>query len=349
MKKIIIICFAWAAVLAGCKKITVDFTFSPAEPKAGETVSFTNNSSAGEKWAWAFGDNATSMSKNPKKIYKKAGEYKVTLMVDSAKHQTRSKIITIYDTIPTFICSTDSILHYHDVTLKANIYNPFKYELTYEWILPKNCIIQYGDLNSSSIVVYFTEKGEYNVQLKITQNNKQYEISKQLSVHQTKAPAIVMRKTDKTVMRQRMINDRMEEVTSATSEDVYLIEQTNDTAITFNGKTFYASQMANMIPGFEDMQIQHMQIDGMQMKWYVTTPKGLCVANFDGSFITHIDKTATGALYVDNERNRIYWANTEGVWAMVLVKSKNNQFTTNPINYNQLKDVDLITVNNKLQ
>ncbi|MBO7258028.1 MAG: PKD domain-containing protein, partial [Alphaproteobacteria bacterium] len=62
-------------LLIGCKKVTVDFTYSPAEPKAGETVSFTNLSSAGETWAWSFGDHSTSLSKIPSKIYKKAGTY----------------------------------------------------------------------------------------------------------------------------------------------------------------------------------------------------------------------------------------------------------------------------------
>ena len=72
-KKPIILFAASMLMLIGCKKVTVDFTYSPAEPKAGETVSFTNLSSAGETWAWTFGDNTTSLSKNPSKIYKKAG------------------------------------------------------------------------------------------------------------------------------------------------------------------------------------------------------------------------------------------------------------------------------------
>ena len=113
-------------LIVGCKKIDVDFSYSPTDPKAGETIKFTNNSSAGESWAWTFGDNSTSMSKNPSKVYKKPGEYMVTLMVDSTKHFTHSKLITVYDTIPTFVASSDSILYFHDVTLKANIYNPFK-------------------------------------------------------------------------------------------------------------------------------------------------------------------------------------------------------------------------------
>lgn len=348
-KKQIILCVASFLILVGCKKITVDFTYSPAEPKAGETVTFTNNSSAGEKWAWSFGDNATSLTKSPKKIYKKPGTYMVTLMVDSAKNQTRSKQITVYDTIPTYTCSSDSILHYHDVTFMTNIYNPFSYELTYQWTLPENCILVHGDSTSRNIVVYFTEAGEYTIKLFINQNNKPYNVSKTWSVHNTKAPAIVMRKTDKTVVRQRMINDRIEQVTQATSEDVYRIEQKNDTTVRFNEETFYAGQMSTLVPGFAGMTINHVQIDAMAQKWYITTSDGLFVANFDGSNIESIDPTATGAIHVDASRNRLYWASNTGVYAMALIKSKNNKFTTSPIEYNNLGNVDLITVNNKLQ
>ena len=349
MKKISIISLALVLTLVGCKKINIDFTYSPANPKAGQVVSFTNNSSAGENWLWTFGDNATSMSKSPNKIYKKPGDYVVTLMVDSAKHQTRSKVITVHDTMPTFVASTDSILHYQDVTFKANIYNPFNYALTYQWILPDNCIIQAGTLTSSAITVYFTSVGKVDIQLHITQKETKHEILHSFIVHQSKAPAIVMRKTDKTVYRQRMISERLEQVTQATSEDVYLIEQTCDTMVTFNGTTFYASQMHNAVIGFAGMTIHHMQIDAMAQKWYITTPNGLFVANMNGQYMTPIDANATGALHIDANRNRIYWATNTGLFAMPLVKSKNNQFTTQPMQCNNLDNIDLITVNNTPQ
>ncbi len=35
-------------LIVGCKKIDVDFSYSPTDPKAGEMIKFTNNSSAGE-------------------------------------------------------------------------------------------------------------------------------------------------------------------------------------------------------------------------------------------------------------------------------------------------------------
>ena len=71
MNKKIISCIICVLLMIGCKRVNVDFTYSPASPKAGETVVFTNLSSAGENWAWSFGDNSTSLTKNPNKIYKK--------------------------------------------------------------------------------------------------------------------------------------------------------------------------------------------------------------------------------------------------------------------------------------
>ena len=59
------ICMAFAMIIVGCKKVDVNFTYSPSQPKAGQAVKFTNTSSAGEKWSWDFGDKS-----NMKKIKK---------------------------------------------------------------------------------------------------------------------------------------------------------------------------------------------------------------------------------------------------------------------------------------
>ena len=273
----------------------------------------------------------------------------VTLMVDSSKYQTRTQSITVYDTIPTFVSSSDSILHYQDVTFNANIYNPFNYELTYNWELPTSCKIQSGNKTTSAVTVYFTEAGNYDVQLTITQNGIEHVTTKTFKVYLTKAPAIVMCKTDYNVVRQRIINDRIEQICQATGEDVYLIEQTQDTMVVFNGNTFYASKLASRYEGFAGMDIQRIQIDAMAQKWYIKTPDGLWVANMNGSDLKNIDPQATGAMYVDDSRNRIYWASTDGLYAMPLIKSKNNEYTTTPVQYNSLDNIDLITVNNKLQ
>ena len=350
MKRSIIYLSILLTFCVGCKRVEVDFSYAPTAPRAGEVVTFTNLCTEGEEWLWTFGDNATSLAKNPKHIYKKPGTYLVTLMVDSARHNTHTKQITVYDTIPTFVCSTDSILHYQDVTFTANVYNPFNHTLTYNWILPDKCEIVSGTQDSHAITVFFTAPLQDSVQLLITQKDASYDIKKAVKVHLTKAPAIVMCKTDHTIIRQRLINDRIEQPTTVTtSEDLYAIEHACDTAVTFNGETFYASQLSNQIPGFANLQVQRVQLDAMAQKWYITTSDGLWVANFDGSNLVSIDSTATGAIYVDANRNRLYWASNTGTHAMPLIKSKNNRFTTTPVPYNSLGNIDLITVNNTPQ
>ena len=152
MNKYMMICFALAIMIVGCKKVEVDFTFSPTEPKAGQLVKFSNHSSEGEDWSWDFGDKTTSVLKNPHHTFTKPGTYTVTLMVDSAKYNTYSRTITVYDTVPSFVASTDSICHYTDVVLTANVYNPYGYKLTYAWDLPENCVITSGTLTDKVVV-----------------------------------------------------------------------------------------------------------------------------------------------------------------------------------------------------
>ena len=349
MKKIIMILMAFAMTIVGCKKVDVNFTFSPTEPRAGELVKFSNSSSAGESWNWDFGDNTSSVLKNPSHTFKKPGTYVVSLMVDSAKYNTCSHVVTVYDTVPTFVASTDSICHYTEVVLSANVYNPFSYKLTYEWTLPEGCVLVTGSLNSRSITVYFKEFSKSatdtkSVALTITQKDQTYNISRDLRIYETKAPAIVMELTNHTVMRQRMINPYLEDPIAADGEDVHMLELSSDTAVTFNGVTFYASKMQDIFP---DMTIKRLQIDAMAQKWYITTSEGLFVANFGGQNIVSIDKDATGGIFVDAVRNSLYWATNSGLKAMPLIKSINNQFATIPELYNSISDIDRIVVNNK--
>ena len=59
--------------LVACNRESYDFSYSPANPRAGETVTFTNLSTDGDEWAWEFGDIATSSLKSPTHIYKRPG------------------------------------------------------------------------------------------------------------------------------------------------------------------------------------------------------------------------------------------------------------------------------------
>ena len=102
----------------------MDFTFSPTAPRAGETVRFTNLSSSGEEWEWSFGDGATSTLKSPGHTYKRPGSYLVVLKVDKKNSLRETKEITVYDTIPTFVCEDSVFYIYEDYAFTANVYNP---------------------------------------------------------------------------------------------------------------------------------------------------------------------------------------------------------------------------------
>lgn len=77
---------------------TAGFTYSPANPDEGESVTFTDESTDSdgtiEAWSWAFGDGATSVAQNPTHTYEDDGTYEVCLTVtdddgatDSACHE----------------------------------------------------------------------------------------------------------------------------------------------------------------------------------------------------------------------------------------------------------------------
>lgn len=56
------------------------FTFSPASPTVGQTVTFTDASTnTPTSWAWNFGDSSTSTSQNPTHAYASAGTFTVSL------------------------------------------------------------------------------------------------------------------------------------------------------------------------------------------------------------------------------------------------------------------------------
>ena len=68
---------------------TAGFEVSPAEPKAGQGVSFTDTSTDSDgrvvSWSWDFGDGSTSNEAEPVHVYSSPGNYTVTLTVRDDK------------------------------------------------------------------------------------------------------------------------------------------------------------------------------------------------------------------------------------------------------------------------
>ncbi len=77
--------------------LTPGFSYSPANPEAGELIQFQDLTSGNPSaWNWNFGDGSTSNLQNPTHTYNNAGTYTVTLQVSNGDYtRTVSKTITV--------------------------------------------------------------------------------------------------------------------------------------------------------------------------------------------------------------------------------------------------------------
>ena len=78
--------------------LTASFTFSPANPQVGQTVSFTGSASGGTSpytYSWTFGDGGIGSGSSVTHSYQAAGSYNVVLGVTDAAGQTASSTQTV--------------------------------------------------------------------------------------------------------------------------------------------------------------------------------------------------------------------------------------------------------------
>lgn len=325
--------------LMACNRISVDFTYSPDQPRAGQAVTFTNKASDGEKWNWTFGDGSTSTSKSPSHTYKQPGTYTVILQVDEKSSLTRTRDITIYDTIPNFSCSDSIIKVFEDVTFTALVYNPYGYTISYEWTIGSNRLYtQLSETNTAATYkVYFNQAGEgkESVQLRVVVNGDTTIVKHDYEIADVATKAVLMR-GDKDYA-QRIFGTRSEPAhTTTNTEQVAQIDAAQDTMQVFNDSTFTLSRLATTFPGIKGFRIANRKI------YYRTD--GLYVANINGANKVQIDPLATAAICVDVVDNRLYWAVADSVRYMPLVGTENNRFTTTPTTLNTLQGVTRIAI-----
>lgn len=339
MKRNYILLLIGCALMA-CNKTTIDFTYSPDAPRAGQSVSFSNQASDGEKWAWSFGDGSTSTSKSPVHTYRQPGTYTVILKVDDKSSLTRTRDITVYDTIPNFTCSAgDTIAIYRDVTFTALVYNPYKYALSYEWTIGSNRLYtQLSETNTESTYrVYFeqTSSNKEVVRLKVVLNGDTTVVEHEYVICNTPATAVLLRGGQD--YRQRIFGTRAEnpELMSY-AEGKALLDAAQDTMQVFNDSTFTIQALRTTFPDIEGFRIANRKL------YY--RAGGLYVANINGTNSVCIEPQPTQALCVDIVDNRIYWAVQDSVRYMPLVGSENNQFTTIPTTLNTLSGIRKITI-----
>ena len=314
--------------LIACKKYSVDFSYSPTAPRAGEAVQFSNLSSLGEEWAWSFGDGASSTIKSPTHTFKQPGTYRVVLKVDKKASCTKTKEITIYDTIPTYSCEDSVLCGYKDFMFRALVYNPGNYTVAYEWRVNDSVV---GD--ASTLTMCFTQPEEsLRLSLKVTMPDKETISEKTWRIYDRETNSVLLR-TNGGDYRQRIFGDRAEAAlldASATE----LLDEEIDTAQLYNGHLFTLSDVRSVFPDILGFKIASRKI------YYRLD--GLWVANIDGSNPVQIDAEECSAMTLDTKDSRIYWANADGVWYMPFVGSDNNQFVTVPEQLNEMTDVTKI-------
>ena len=317
--------------LIACKKNDVNFTYSPTEPRAGEKVQFTNQSSSGEEWEWSFGDGSTATIKSPSHTYKQPGTYRVMLKVDKKNAWTATKELTVYDTVPTFTASDSVFYIYKDYTFTANVYNPYNYGVEYWWLGYES--------DKSTLTTYFTHPEETTIALIIVLNGDTTLVVKSFDIRYRPTNSVLMR-TDEADYRQRIFGERSDEPKPDETATT-LLDMEEDTLQEYNGHLFTLSEIREVFPEVKGFHIANRKI------YY--RADGLWVANIDGANIVQIDDSECTAMTLDVRDSRIYWANGEGVWYMPFVGSDNNKFVTVPVQLNEIKNVVKLAADNEVK
>ena len=89
------------SMVLSCERLPKpDFSYSSvANPEAGDTIWFSNESSHSKRFEWDFGDGGTSKLENPINIYQEAGIYLIKLTAyNESGNSFNSQSVTIFET-----------------------------------------------------------------------------------------------------------------------------------------------------------------------------------------------------------------------------------------------------------
>lgn len=309
---------------------------SPTNPRAGETVTFTNTSTGGSTWIWRFGDAMVSSSRSTTHIYRAPGTYVVTLKADSVKNRIASHTITVRDTTPTFASDYENkdITLFNDVTFTAEVFNPNYYVPNYTWTI-EGVEYQVADSTTGVFKVFFTTTGQARVKMHLEMHGKQWDTTRVYEVKDRQGQALLMLNKQGEYRRQRLffnfLTKETQERTEAVSDLTYaegkaLLDAEQDTIQTYNGREFKLSELQAILPSMVGFKIGRNKV-------YFRTTDGLYVANMNGEHVQPICGEPVRAIYTDvvTGAERVYWATSSAVYQMPLVGQPENNFDIDKI------------------
>ena len=325
-------------LVSACKEKTIDFTYSPLQPKAGEKITFTNACDFGEEWAWSFGDNTFSTLKSPTHIYRKPGKYTLQLMVDSTSRYVTTKTIEVYDTIPSFTCDEDTILYFRTVKFRASVWNPFKYTITYLWHLPDEAVLVSESPDKETVEVFFTTFGDsVPMSLTITINDLDVLATKRFYINGRPSERILTR-TAEADYGQRLFGELFETARPVTdSSAVATLNAAQDSVAQYGAQTFTRHSLP--VAGHTD--VEGFVIDAAARKIYLRD-NGVWVANINGSNLVLLDSRPATALAIG--QGALWYASTDGVYRLPLLQTPDNSSEAVPEQVNTLIGVQRLAV-----
>lgn len=317
----------------------VGFTWSPDQPRAGQLVRFTNTSESGSEWEWDFGDNATSISKNPTHIYKRIGAYTVTLKVDGRRSWTHSEQVHIYDTIPAIACldshcdSTGVVDIFERYTFSAAVYNPYFHPLRYQWTIDSTTLAMLPDtLGRGSITVRIARPMDrFHLELDVldTRTDSAWHTERDFVAQDVAAPAVVYTTDGPEVLFQRHYSVApiyYEQLRETTNGDVIrLLETTQDTLGNYGNEAYDCAKVSAIVnEAVLGFTIRNGRI-------YYRTASALRVASMQGQNVVTIAEGDIHFVTCHVENALLYYATETGVYSLPLIQNYNNRFDASAI------------------
>ena len=309
----------------GCRRVTVDFTYSPASPRSGEVVTFTNLSTNGEDYEWKFGDNHTATAKSTTHTFGKAGTYIVTLE-ETHSHQQCRHAVVVTDSLPAIAFSSDSICRYDSIWLYAQVWNPYDHSVTCQWSLDTYTQLLKGQLTDDSICVLFTRASDglsedVVVALTVRIDDTSYEVTKAVIVYEKPTWAVVLRTGS---------GDWYQTVYLPYYDEPISLSELSS-AVRFDE--------AEARQALDDARTTLQVADPMEQKKYYGGANGLFVSHTNGANEVCITADSIGTLTIDRVHQRLFYSTQSGVYALPLIYAGSNQVADPPVRINNLNEV----------